>query len=656
MILSLQRRLGEHLRAAWRGRLPQALRTGTALLADGIREIRGGLEAEKNALFSFTAAMEEEFLQLGSLLRKITCLARDVGSRSDEVTAAATGRAEDAAIQFASELLKKAEALVQAGREQYDNVFVVFEKMHVDMLRIARELNSLMRTLSPLEMTNCQFRIQACAFDETTRSTFFALADTIGSIVRDVQTAVAQRFEELERAGEATGMVVAGLTVLATGQKIETERMLAETRTNLSKLNDGLHSSEMAAQSMSEAGVKIAGGVGKAIMALQCQDMARQKFQHIGAAIDEMVGHLAVGCAARLSAVEQADCRHFLTDASRVQLGQLRAVFEQLDAAGRQVGEGLEEIDAAARSLTDHAMRSGAATLDGQIIGQAIQSIHDVLGVIENTVAGIRSVVDLVQKLKSTFNDCTSQILGLTLELRMVALNAQIFAAHVETGAALEVVAQNTRSVAEEAMRQLDGVSLRITELVASVVELEQRLGSYGEQAMREQALLSAESAESEKKLRELERDLRGALSAIASLERELSETIQGAASSIRFPGAVARASARSTALFERIALQFSDASSNGDGAGHHKVKELERNYTMANERLVHEAAVGALTAPGAVPEFQLVECLLEGVAEMDDRFAPDEEDAALQGAAETHASQNGETDEEELADNVELF
>src|ERR1035438_6010135 len=58
------------------------------------------------------------------------------------------------------------------------------------------------------------------------------------------------------------------------------------------------------------------------------------------------------------------------------------------------------------------------------------------------------------------------------------------------------------------------------------------------------------------------------------------------------------------------------DASSNGDGAGHHKVKELERNYTMANERLVHEAAVGALTAPGAVPEFQLVECLLEGVAE----------------------------------------
>ena len=42
----------------------------------------------------------------------------------------------------------------------------------------------------------------------------------------------------------------------------------------------------------------------------------------------------------------------------------------------------------------------------------------------------------------------------------MVALNAQIFAAHVDTGAALEVVASNTRTVADEAMQQLDEISL----------------------------------------------------------------------------------------------------------------------------------------------------------------------------------------------------
>ncbi len=240
-----------------------------------VRELSTGLAAEKEALFSFTGAMEKEFLELGALLRNITSLARKVRSRSDEITAAATGRTEDAAIQFAFQLLKKAEDLVHASREQCNNVSVVFEKMHFELMQIACERNALARTLSPLEMTNSQFRIQACAFDESTRATFFALADSIGSIVRDVQNAVGQRFEELERTGEATGKAVTRLTDLATEQKAETERMLAETRINLSTLNSALQSSEVAAQSISQAGLKISGGVGKAIVALQCQDMAR---------------------------------------------------------------------------------------------------------------------------------------------------------------------------------------------------------------------------------------------------------------------------------------------------------------------------------------------------------------------------------------------
>ena len=181
--------------------------------------------------------------------------------RSDEITAAATGRTEDAAIQFAFQLLKKAEDLVHASREQYNNVSVVFEKMHVEVIRIARERSALVRTLSPLEMTNSQFRIQACAFDEGTRAKFFALADSIGSIVRDVHNAVGQRFEELERTGEETGTAVTRLTSLATEQKAKTERMLTETRIDLSTLNDALQSSEAAAQSISQAGLKISGGV-----------------------------------------------------------------------------------------------------------------------------------------------------------------------------------------------------------------------------------------------------------------------------------------------------------------------------------------------------------------------------------------------------------
>lgn len=633
MIASLQKHLVKRLQEAWQNHL----RPSSALPPDRVRELRDGLVAEKAALFTFTAAMEEEFLELGSLLRKITYLSREVRSRSDEITAAATGRTEDAAIQFAFQLLKKAEDLLDASREQYNSVSVVFEKVHVEVMQIARERSALVRTLSPLEMTNSQFRIQACAFDETTRATFFVLADSIGSIVRDVQDAVGQRFEELERTGEATGTAVTRLTDLATEQKAETESMLAETRINLSTLNQALQSSEVAAQSMAHAGLKISGGVGKAIVALQCQDMARQKFRHIGLAIDEMVGHLASGSADGFTGAEEADCRHFLADAGRVQLMQLRAVFEQLDEAGRQVAGGLAEIDSEAKALADHALRSGGATLDGEIIGQAIKSLHAVLLVIENAAGSIRSVVDLVQKLKSTFNDCTSQILGLALKLRMVALNAQIFAAHVDAGASLEVVASHTRTVADEAMLQLDEISSRVTNVVDSVVDLEQRLRDYHELAIMEQSLLSNESAESEKKLRTLEKSLRSALSAIVLLERELSDTLRRTSEAIQFPDAVSKTSARATGLFEQITLQYSNSSNGANGASHFKVEELNRNYTMAHERVVHEAVIGTSTAlqinPGveaSVPFESNDDILVAGFEEGDPT--------------------------EDLADNVELF
>ena len=643
MILELPRLLANRVRAVWDRRT----RHGATLTPDDVRELSHSLEEEKQALETFTSSMEEEFLHLGALLRKVTVLARDVKNRSGEIMDAAAGRAEDAAIQFAFQLLKKAEDLVRASREQYATVFQLFEKMHIDLTRIARERGVLMRTLSPLESANTQFRIQACAFDENTRAQFFALADAIAAIVRDVQSAVGQRFEELDRTGRATSELVASLTVLAAEQAKETERMLAQTRTHLSTLDAALQSSERAAQSVAQAGSNIAGGVGKAIVALQSQDMARQKFQHICAAIDDMLGHLASGVTDKFGGMEEADCRHFLADASRVQLGQLRAVFGQLDEAARQVDTGLSEVESDAKALADHAVHSGAAALDGQVIGRAVESIHAVLGVIEKAVSSIKSVLELVVKLKSTFSDCTSQILGLALGLRMVALNAQIFAAHVDTGAALEVVARNTRMIADESMQQLDEISMRVTELVDSVVDLEQRLGDYAELAEIEQALLSGEARESENKLRTLEQDLRAAIAAMGPMEIELAEAIRHAIRSIRFPAAVTEEGSRSTALFEQIARRYSDSKV----LSHRKVQDLKRNYTMQHERAVHESTISTESMPGQEAAGEAGKIL-----DPDPGSQPESNPPANGEVLSEDSSSLEEGDEEKLADNVELF
>ena len=350
-----------------------------------------------------------------------------------------------------------------------------------------------------------------------------------------------------------------------------------------------------------------------------------------------------------------------------MQLAQLQSVFDQLDQAAGQVKGGLQEVDSEAKTFADSAVRSGGATLDGHIIGRAMKSIHAVLGVIDNTVTNVRTVAHLVVQLKSTFSDCTSQILGLALQLRIVALNAQIFAAHVDSGTALEVVARNTRMIAEKAMQQLDDISARVAQLVDLLVDLEQRLEDHGELAARERDLLALEAGESEQKLGALEQGLRSAVAAIGPLERELSDTVRRTTECIRFPEAVAQASARSTAFFKEIVLQHSSSTSNSGVAFHHKIQELKSRYTMAHERDVHELAFESAQAsghavgphePNGSPDSGLPpEAAVSESLQLVDGIHLESQAGSLVGmsVASTIPAQR-EVNDDQLADNVELF
>lgn len=554
------------------------------------------LRAEKEALHDFSIAMEEEFLKLGALLRTISLSAGQVRERSDAVIVAASGREEDAAIQFAFQLLKKTEDLVQASRDQYHHVLAVFKEIQIASRHIASRRRELKSTVSPLKAIPTLFRIQASLLSEKTQNEFSVVANSIQQIISEIESGVGQRFEELELMAQTALDLTAQLSVLTTQQNHEIKGMLEDARSHLSTLDMALQSSEAAAQSLVQVGDRISSGVGKAIIALQCQDIARQKFEHITEAIDQMIDRLPNRPGSDYpvrGARPDPDCLHYLADAGSVQLKQLRVVFGQLGEAARQVSGGLQEVESGAKALADHAVRSGDATLDGHVIGLAIKSIKDVLGIIDKTVGRVQSMCEIVQDLKSKFGDCGSQVADLTERLSVMALNAQISATQADAGLALEVVARNTRILSDQSRQALEAISSRVAALIDSITDVEQRLADHRELASIEQKLLAAEAGLSEKKLRALEEELHRGMGVIEPLNRKLSETIHRTIGSIRFPDAVAIAEARSTALFEAIVRQRPADKRESRTMVHGAVHELRRNYTMVDERAVHESAVG---------------------------------------------------------------
>jgi len=617
-----------------------------ALTADRASCLVVSLMGEKHALDEFTRAMEGEFLALGSALGNISGLARQVRDRADEVIGAASGRTEDAAIQFAFQLLKKAEDLVHASSEQYANVLAVFDNIQDGLANLARQRNALEQILFPLGMIKIQFRIQSCSFDGAARNEFFGLSSSIADLVKDVRSAVGEKFEQLAHTQRATGEFAAKLATTMERQRHATGRTLAEVRSHLSSLNDVLRSSEQVALSLSQAGDGIASGVGKAIVALQCQDMARQRFEHIGEAIDEMVCRLEAVRAHDPAGGEDDDCRLYLSDAGRVQLGQLSAIFTQLEAAAHAVTEGFGETQAAGRLLAHEAVRCGGAALDGQIASRSIESVRQVLAVIQHAIDDIGHVIELVGSLRSELGNCSSQLLPITHRLQFAALNARISAEQLHAGKTVEVLAEMTNNIAKEAMLQFDELSLGVGSLVDSTLNLGQRLSDYRELAALEQNVLAKEAGESGEKLRALEDSVRRALAAIGPLEQELSSAIQGAIQQVRFPVTVATASKRSKAVFEEIVREYTDPEKELE-ARQDEVQALKRNYTMSHERVIHELALN-IVAP---PEMGSGE-----VARTSTDVLGSGRGSLVQETAQQKATMEPDEGEERLAANIELF
>ncbi len=304
------------------------------LTPERVREICDQLVAEQNALKTFSDSLEQEFLDLGSLLRKISSLSRELQHQSDDVRSVTVGAPLGCPMEFAFKLLDKAEELVRINHSQYAHVVSAFERFRMELASIARDRDALLGTFARVHLGNEQFRIEAAYLDAMTRTQLFALVDASEEILKTLQTKVALRFEELGALLWTIGTLNTRFKDNIAVRAKLTEDSLRSDQTDLRALNDALLRSQGFASINLRGRLNIAGGVRKAMVALQCQDITRQKIEHINASVEEMVKHLVAGASRKLTEEEEADCKHYLSDAGKVQLAQLQCHVRSIVRCG----------------------------------------------------------------------------------------------------------------------------------------------------------------------------------------------------------------------------------------------------------------------------------------------------------------------------------
>lgn len=349
-----------------------------------------------------------------------------------------------------------------------------------------------------------------------------------------------------------------------------------------------------------------------AILALQIGDITRQRLEHADCALDLVAAtrdHAArdhtTGTAAQ-PVLDEDERSAFIVAAHRLQSAQLTDAARNFDRDVRQIIESLNSLAAEARalrSLGDSAFGSqdrGGGTFMPELEAQVGEALTLFEG-FETAREQVASVTATVSEAAASLCGHLRTVQSLEADIRIMGLNTTFKCARVgREGLALGVIAQELRSYANVFAKQA-GALMGEVETIARISgsSIEATVGggtpmvSDGTRAMRDSlATLRRVGEVLDVAMTDLERDSERVvtllLTTVAKLETqyEIGQALRDAAGNL-------------AALLPSGYLSFANLAPRVA----QMLEQVERFYTMASERAIHDRILGRSPQAAPVPE-----------------------------------------------------
>ena len=561
-----------------------------------LRNLIQRLRDQKRSLLALTETLESEFLDIGNDLQEMTGLAGSIRVQYDAVLAILSGKEKDSALVFFALLLKKAEDLILASYEQYKHVFSVFKEVEGAVENAVVHQEDLQRVWALLPFIVAQFRIQASRFDAETRTCFFILASEVDALLASVRTEVGHQFEHLNETQILSQKVAADLVNTVIKHRTDVLMVLDASRKQLADLERALADSTSVVHGLFESSQGANRGISRMVRALQIQDSARQKIEHLCEAIDDLEQNLEKAANHSTSTLDGEQLSRTAAQIAFLQRRQIETVFSSLEEEAHEIVGGIQEIHTAMEELVGSASRNSQIALESGVVNQSVTAIRGILEISRTTIAKADNVFECIAPLRSTFLAYTLRITELARSVRLSALNAQIYASNLSGGEALSVLSEQARHVSDLSMEEASSLSKHLDGIGASIELLHQELEGFQTLARAEQSAIQEDAALCEVKLHSLQEDLPRSLAGMSPSLKKLAALATRRASQLKFPQMVVEARRNAVDLFDELMLLGERDSMGGrvPDAGK-QLDHLRNRYTMANEREVHENALHEL-------------------------------------------------------------
>ena len=593
--------------------------------------LRRSLEDTSQSLAECISSKEPAFLDIGNKLRDFSSRSRELSKGAESLTQTVSGDAMRQALrelegsqQELRELWNEEEELGHGLRTALQNLTAEARSLQGDMGEFGPKIRQL-------HMLSLYTRIESARMGDQ-GSGFLNLAGQVEDLaqtteehIRDIGQRTDQTLENVQ--GASTRMK-------STGSE-RTEGMLQGVEEACAEFGSVQERAREMSGRLDERTSAIASGVQEVVSSIQFHDITRQQVEHVTQVLSEVAAMLEEGSTGR------EEVLGWLVDVCSLQERQLDAARDEFTRAMTSIRENLGSIAERIRSLETDI--SSLASESGGEGNSALQRIRErVDGLMEPMRKAlavwneVKSDMDTTASEVQGMESCVDQVEAISGEIKLIALNASIQAAHTgEQGRSMGVMAEAVRTLSSE----VGDLTQRVEDRLKRIVQHSDSLRSEAERASelsRRQERLIGGLEEQVQSLQAKDEEVVSGLDWLHGESADLASAIEAADSGAHLEreveaeltSAQEALSAVREASRERTPDAGADATSRSQ-----RLQEILQRYTMESERMVHMAYAG-----------------------MGQEQEESSEDGEQTGDVELFQDEGEGEGEDELGDNVELF
>lgn len=627
------------------------------MVGNGVRrrltQLLDQLLKEQQHLDAATQVMEDRFLATGEGMQQLTVVAETLVQQSERLTCRSGANARGQEVLRAGvDLIQQQLSFVEKCQQANQHLMLRLENYTVECQKLQKCRGSLERILVPLTTVGMLYKIQSATLVGEKKVFFASLTNDISSLQKEAREAFSQNFEALE---DSRNTILSAIPTLKQSLRQQISD-LAQTKKRveeaIKKQQDEMEQCARRQARLNEAARCISEAAGKAVIGIQYQDITRQKWNHVTNALREACDHAMLALRHwRL----KPDSVYLFGETCRLQERQVEAIEEDLTRAQQQIGEGIQVLLDTLKTMDGECEVVRARKNRNGTVEDVVFSLEDAIKEVQGWV---EKISDIAKQVTAVLNSLDKTVIGVSATLYklssgigLIAVNAQVQAAHLGHECGLGVLSEHTSAAAREIQNFSLSEGGTFDRVAQDLNEIKNECKQLTDQIQTERSWLESHANGLVRELRECQMQIKAGIEdVVASLEKVHKEA-SAALESIDFKNAFSGEFERLRILLKNCqnATSFVVGGNVRSVAGlRESLDRLKGQYTMESERVAHAAVIEC--DAGAQEENQ--HPLSSRAKSADINKTVNSEKVMLPSCVEAGAHSSGE----KLADNVELF